>query len=99
MASVATTVLLNLVTSAFARFTDLGGALLFFFCLSLIGHRLKNYLWVNLFGIALLVAIKFLENSAVSTREDYGVLACLILSGFVNAKAMLLLRRFGQPAG
>lgn len=61
-----------------------------FFLCSLFGHRLKNYLWANLVAISVIVTFRLLAGHP---DGDQWVLAGLLyVAGFVNTKAMLILR-------
>jgi hypothetical protein len=85
--------LLSIAGSWLSRPVPIDGLWLLFFAGNLVGQKLKNYLWGNLF-VATLVMVAW----AVFTPQSFahqGVLADvagLYLGSLANAKAMLLLR-------
>lgn len=98
MAAVATSVLLQIILSSFSRPPNAQGLIVLFFCLNVVGHKIRNYIWANLLGVSVLIAVQFFSNTTTQhVLSDYATLAFLVLAGIGNAYAMTTLRRFGQP--
>jgi hypothetical protein len=94
VAALAATICLQLLIALFGLGAEPepAGMMCVFFVCSLFGHRLKNYLWANLVAISVIVACRLMASGHPAPHE---FLQCglLFAAGFVNTKAMLVLRK------
>lgn len=60
---------------------------------SVVGHRIRNYLWANLVGVSALILVRCLAAPPpFFSYRDLASILLLLVCGLINAKMMLLLR-------
>jgi hypothetical protein len=94
VAGLAATICLQLLMALFGLGAEPepAGMMCMFFVSSLFGHRLKNYLWANLVAISTIVAFRLMASGHPASSE-FVQCGLLFIAGFINTKAMLILRK------